>query len=159
MCRTKIEWRSSSKANYEDFCKKHPTIKLSIDEWKGIIYTFNESFKEYILETGEKAKFPFGFGEFSINKKKRKKVVEINGKEKINLAIDWKKTREKHKVIYNFNFHTEGYFFGWIWFKNTCRIKNSDLWYFKPTRATSRILAHYINVNDTYKQLYHEWQH
>ena len=35
---------------------------------------FNEYFKNYILETGEKVKAPFGFGEFSINKKKRKKI-------------------------------------------------------------------------------------
>ena len=72
--RTAVEWRSSSKSNYEDFCKKHPSIKLTYDEWKNIIYTFSEKFKEYILETGEKAKLPLGLGEFSIVKKKRKKT-------------------------------------------------------------------------------------
>ena len=72
--RTAVEWRSSSKSNYEDFCKKHPSIKLTYDEWKNIIYTFSEKFKEYILETGEKAKLPLGLGEFSIVKKKRKKI-------------------------------------------------------------------------------------
>lgn len=164
--RRHIDWRSSSKQNYEEFCDKHPSIKLTFDEWRSIIYTFNESFKEYILETGEKAKFPFGFGEFSINKKKRKKVMlipkRINGEMKevefINLAIDWPKTREKHKLIYNFNFHTEGYFFGWMWFKNTARIKFSEMWYFKPSRATSRLLAHYIKINPKYQQIYHEWK-
>ena len=73
--RTAVEWRSSSKSNYEDFCKKHPSIKLTYDEWKNIIYTFSEKFKEYILETGEKAKLPLGLGEFSIVKKKRKKIT------------------------------------------------------------------------------------
>lgn len=156
--RTKVDWRSSSRENYDDFCKVHPSIRLSFDEWKKIIYDFNESFKEYLLETGDKAKFPFGFGEFAINKKKRKKIVVYEGKEYINLPIDWKKTREKGKRIYNFNFHTEGFFFGWVWFKKTSRLKNTDLWYFKPTRATSRMLAHYIKVNDSYKDLYKEWK-
>jgi nucleoid DNA-binding protein len=157
--RTKIDWRSSSKDSYNHFCKKHPSIKLTYDEWRNILYTYNESFKEYILETGEKAKLPYGFGEFSINKKKRRKLKNnIDGKEFVNLPIDWQKTKEKGKVIYNFNYHTEGYFFGWMWFKNTARFKNSDLWYFKPTRLTSRLLSHYLKTNDKYQYIYNEWK-
>lgn len=157
--RTKIDWRSSSKDNYNNFCKKHPSIKLTYDEWRNVLYTYNESFKEYILETGEKVKLPFGFGEFSINKKKRRKLKnDVDGKEFVNLPIDWKKTKEKGKVIYNFNYHTEGYFFGWMWFKNTARFKNSDLWYFKPSRLTSRLLSHYLKTNEKYQYIYNEWK-
>jgi nucleoid DNA-binding protein len=155
--RVKIDWRSSSKENYINFCKKNPSIKISFDEWKNIIYLFNESFKNYILETGERAKLPFGFGEFSINKKKRRKKKGLND-EFVNLPIDWKKTKEKGKVIYNFNFHTEGYFFGWVWFKETARLKNTELWYFKPTRTTSRLLSHYIKTNEKYQHIYREWK-
>jgi len=157
--RTKIDWRSSSKENYNKFCKNYPSIKLTYDEWRNILYTFNESFKEYILETGDRAKLPYGFGEFSINKKKRRRLKNnIDGKEFVNLPIDWQKTKEKGKVIYNFNYHTEGYFFGWMWFKQTARFKNSDLWYFKPSRLTSRLLSHYIKTNDKYQNIYREWK-
>jgi nucleoid DNA-binding protein len=156
--RVKIDWRSSSRENYNAFCKKNPTIKISFDEWKNIVYTFNESFKNYILETGERAKLPFGFGEFSINKKKRRKIKGVDGKEFVNLPIDWQRTKEKGKVIYNFNYHTEGYFFGWIWFKETARLKHTDLWYFKPTRTTSRILSHYIKTDNKYQHIYREWK-
>jgi nucleoid DNA-binding protein len=156
--RVKIDWRSSSRENYDNFCKKHPEIKISFDEWKNIVYTFNESFKNYILETGERAKLPFGFGEFSINKKKRRKIKGVDGKEFVNLPIDWQKTKEKGKVIYNFNYHTEGYFFGWVWFKETARLKHTDLWYFKPTRTTSRILSHYIKTDTKYQHIYREWK-
>lgn len=158
MMRVKVEWRSASKENYNSFCKKHPSIRLSFDDWKLIIYTFNEGFKEYILETGDKAKLPFGFGEFAINKKKRRKIKGIDGKEFINLPIDWKKTKEKGKRIYNFNFHTEGYFFGWTWFKKTARLRHTALWYFKPSRATSRLLSHYIKADEKYQHMYHEWK-
>lgn len=154
--RVKIDWRSASRENYTSFCKKHPTIKLTFDEWRNIIYSFNESFKDYILETGEKAKLPFGFGEFSINKKKRRKLKGLNN-EFVNLPVDWKKTKEKGKIIYNFNYHTEGYFFGWLWFKETARLKNCELWYFKPTRTTSRLLSHYIKTDEKYQHLYREW--
>lgn len=157
--RVKIDWRSASKENYNNFCKKHPTIKLSFDEWRNIVYTYNETFKEYILETGERAKLPFGFGEFSINKKKRRKMKGKDGKEDfVNLPIDWQKTREKGKRIYNFNFHTEGYFFGWVWFKETARFRQSNLWYFKASRNTSRLLSHYLKTNDRYQHIYHEWK-
>ena len=155
--RVKIDWRSSSKDNYVSFCKKNPSIKISFDEWKNIIYSFNESFKNYILETGEKAKLPVGFGEFSINKKKRRKRKGLND-EFVNLPIDWQKTKEKGKVIYNFNYHTEGYFFGWVWFRENVRLKNSDLWYFKPSRTTSRLLSHYIKTNEKYQHIYREWK-
>lgn len=155
--RVKIDWRSSSKENYINFCKKNPSIKISFDEWKNIVYSFNESFKNYILETGERAKLPSGFGEFSINKKKRRKLIGLNN-EFVNLPVDWKRTKEKGKIIYNFNYHTEGYFFGWIWFKNTARIKNIDLFYFKPSRNTSRILSHYIKTNEKYQHIYREWK-
>ena len=72
-----MDWRSASRENYNDFCKRHPSITLTFDQWRNIIYDFNESFKEYILETGDKVKFPFGFGEFSINKKKSKKYKSL----------------------------------------------------------------------------------
>jgi len=156
--RVKVDWRSSSKDNYNLFCKKYPATIITYDAWRNIIYTYNEMFKEYILETGHKAKLPYGFGEFSINKKKRRKMKGINGKEFVNLAIDWKKTKEKGKVIYNFNYHTEGYFFGWMWFKSTARDKNTDLWYLKPSRLTSRLLSHYLKTNDKYQHLYIEWK-
>ena len=77
---------------------------------------------------------------------------------KLLFLLIGKKQEKKGKYIYNFNFHTEGYFFGWIWFKTTARLKNVDLWYFKPSRATSRLLAHYLNVNDKYQHIYREWK-
>lgn len=156
--RIKVDWRSASKENYNNFCKKNPSVKLSFDEWRNIVYLYLDAFKEHILETGEKAKLPFGFGEFSINKKKRRKIKGVDGKEFVNLPIDWKKTKEKGKRIYNFNFHTEGYFFGWMWFKDSARLKHTDLWYFKPSRTTSRMLSHYLKTNDRYQHIYCEWK-
>jgi nucleoid DNA-binding protein len=155
--RVKVDWRSASRENYKSFCKKHPSIKLTFDEWRNILYSYNDAFKNYILETGEKAKLPFGFGEFSINKKKRRKKKGLND-EFINLPIDWQKTKEKGKYIYNFNYHTEGFFFGWLWFKETARLKNTNLWYFKPSRVTSRLLSHYLKTDEKYQHLYCEWK-
>lgn len=159
--RTRVDWRSTSKDNYMDFCKQNPDIQISMEEWKNIIYSYNESFRNHILETGERCKLPAGLGEFSINKKKRKQFTDpVSGTDKVyvNLPIDWKKTKEKGKRIYNFNYHTEGYFFGWIWFKETAMFSQVLLWAFRPTRITSRLLAHYLKINDDYQHIYRQWK-
>jgi len=156
--RVKVEWRSASKENYILFCKKHPNIKLTYVEWENIIYSYNDLFREYILETGNKEKLPLGMGEVTIIKKKRKRMVVRDGVEHVNLPIDWQKTKEKGKVIYNFNYHTDGFFFGWHWFKKSARFKHSMLWYFKPSRVSSRLINHYIKIDDKYQHTYREWQ-
>jgi hypothetical protein len=74
------------------------------------------STKRIHLRNRESVKLPFGFGEISINKKKEKDIKGNN--EFINLPIDWKRLKEKGKLIYNFNYDTEGYFFG-IGLKNS----------------------------------------
>lgn len=159
--RIKVDWRSASKEQYERFCKKNPHIKLTVHEWRNILYGFNEAFKNYILETGDKARLPSGFGEFSINKKIRKKLTDPrpgDGKQFMNLPVDWKRSKEKGKKIYILNYNTEGYYFGWMWFKKSARFPHMDLWYFKPSRVTSRLLAHYIKTDNKYQHLYKPWK-
>jgi hypothetical protein len=153
MSRTAVEYRSASNDCYKSFCKKHPNIKLTREEWRAIIYGFNEIYKEYILETGFRVKLPSGLGDFTVTKKMRKRVKGKNG-EFINLPVDWKKTREKGKVIYNMNYHTNGYFFGWTWVKTSTRLRYAELFYFRPCRVTSRLLNHYITIDDKYQNMY-----
>lgn len=156
--RVPVDFRSASKENYTSFRKKNPSIKLSYEQWKSIVYGFNDSFLNYILETGDKGRLPMGFGEFSINKKKVKKMKTApDGRQFINLPVDWKKTKERGKLTYQFNYHTEGYRFRWIWFKKSTRIKNIDLWWFKPSRVASRLIAHYLKTDEKYQHLYKPW--
>ena len=153
--RNKIDYRTASKAAYTNFCNKNTSVTISYEDWKSVIYGFNELFKIYALETGDDVRLPHGFGDFRIKKKKRKKRVGLEG-EFNNLPIDWKKSKEKGKKIYNFNFHTEGYFFGWVWNKNSTRLANSNMWYFKACRVTSRLLAHYLKADAKYQHIYRE---
>ena len=53
---------------------------------------------------------------------------------------------------------TEGFFFGWMWFRTSARFKQADLWYFKPARTTSRLLSHYLKTDDQYQHLYKQWK-
>src|SRR5688572_14449779 len=94
------EYRQASKENWKRFSEEFPEIKLSYLEWSNIIYSFNYNIRDYCLETGNKIKLPWGFGDIAISKRRRKKKVTLpNGEERINLAIDWKKTKLLGKKI------------------------------------------------------------
>ena len=159
MPRVQIDYRTASKEVYNKFCLRYPEVKLSFVQWKEVIYTYNYFFRDYILETGDRARLPHGFGTFSISKKKSSKFTIHNGVEYINLPIDWKKTRSAGKRIYNLNTHTDGYRYRWYWFIKDARLYQSDIWVFKPSRSSSRKIAEYINKpSSIYSQLYKQWE-
>lgn len=153
--RNKTEYRMVSKEAYEVFKKKHPLIKLDFTTWKSIIYQYNYNFRDEILETGLKAKLPWGTGDFAIKKTKVKKIVNFDGKDRIKMPIDWQKTRLLGKKIYHFNYHTEGYRFSYKWFIDSARFKHSNLFVFKPYRDSSRLITKYIEKG--YDKKYLEW--
>lgn len=151
------EYRTTSREVYKAFKLKHPELKLSYVEWCNIIYTFNYGFRDYCLETGEKAKFPYGFGDFCVTKFKPKKTAILpNGDEIINLPVNWKKTMELGKKIYHMNFNTEGFKFRWLWSIGSCRFYKHDIWSFKPSRVSSRLIKHYLDNN--YQHKYLKWK-
>lgn len=150
------DWRSISRENYKEFCKKYPDKIITFNDWKKIISAYNESFIKYILETGEVIKFPSGLGELSIIKKKRK-LRKGKNDEFLNLPLDWKKTKEKGKKIYILNYHTEGFFFGWKWFKMKASFSQAPFFYFKPYRKISRLLSYYLLNDNKYQHIYREW--
>lgn len=159
MSRVKVQYRTASKKAYDKFCAAHPQINITFGKWKEIIYTFNEAFRDHILETGDRCKLPWGLGTFSINKKKSKKFVVHDGKEHVNLAIDWAKTKKVGKRIYHLNAHTDGYRYKWKWFINDARFYQCEVWMFKASRLTSRKLAEYLKrPNSSYPQIYQEWE-
>lgn len=156
--RIQVSYRTASESNYERFCLENPNINITFNQWKEILYKFSENISEYILQTGEKVKLPYGLGDISINKKKPKRFKEFQGKEYSNMAIDWKKTKEVGKYVYHMNLHTEGYRFSWMWFKNNCRFYQHQLWWFKPCRKISRKINTYLLKSDQYIQLYNQWK-
>jgi len=158
MSRSAVDWRTATRANYIAFCKSHPEIELEYGDWTSIVYRYMDLFRDEMLETGEKRRLPAGLGEFAIKKKKRKRFkVSPEGKSFINLPVDWKKSKEMGKKIYIFNYHTEGYGFSWKWFKNSAHFRFWDLWYFKPSRVTARMLSHYLKTDEEYQHKYCEW--
>ena len=159
MPRVKVQYRTTSKDVYKRFCAAHPSICLSFEKWKEIIYSFNCGFRDHILETGDRCKLPWGFGTFSVSKRKSKKYIIYEGKEYVNLPVNWVKTQKLGKRVFHINSHTDGYRFKWKWFSIDARIYFHNIWVFKPSRVSSRKLAEHLKrPNSHYAQIYKEWE-
>lgn len=142
--RPKYDYRTASKATYERFKAANPEIDISYIQFRDIVYTYTEMFRDYIIETGDVCKLPYGFGYFTVVKKKIKRYknfLDENGKPYINLPIDWKATREEGKRVYHMNFHTDGFKCRWFWHIKSSRLNYTSNLVFKPSRDTSRLLA------------------
>lgn len=157
MPRVPVQYRTTQKDVFKRFKQKYPHHNITYTEWASIIYTYNYAFRDYVLETGHKCRMVHGFGDFAITKWKPEKTKEKDGKELVALPIDWKKTREYGKYIFHMNFNTEGYKFRWKWFSKVARFHISDLWNFKPSRVSSRLLKHYLSLPD-YQHKYLVWK-
>lgn len=158
--RTATEYRTASRDTYERFKHSHPGISISYKDWSRVIIAYNQTIRDYILESGDLAKMPFGMGLFCISKKKCKKFITLpDGTTRVNLPVDWKRTKEQGKYVYNFNNHTDGYRYKWMWFPSTACFYQANIWNFKPYRTSSRKLAEYIKKpNSRYSEIYKEWR-
>ncbi len=152
--RVRKEYRSASKEAYKRFCIEHPGVRISYSKFSEIIYEFSYRFRDHLLETGEQHKLPHGMGILGIQKRMTRRLNKAN---KIMLPVDWAASRKHGHRVYNFNHHTEGYRFKWLWINKVARFKFASLWNFKPLRVTSRKLAEYLNKPDSsYQHIYRE---
>lgn len=157
--RLKTDYRSVSRNVYNKFCSTYPDIKISFEKWKEIVYAFNYELRDYILNSGEKVRLPWGVGPVAINKKKSKKIKEFNGKQYVNLPVNWKRTKEVGKTIYYTNSHTDGHRCKWMWFSKEAKFASSEIWNFRAYRKSSRKLKDLLfKPNSQHAQIYKNWQ-
>src|SRR6478736_8187573 len=135
------QYRSASVESFKRFREEHPHIRIGIEKFRQILYTFSFKVRDYILETGEEVRLPHGMGVLTVGRKKTRRLSKDN---KIILPVDWVETLKRGKKVYNFNDHTEGWKYKWRWEKNKALFRYSALWSFKPSRTTSRRLAEYL---------------
>ncbi len=159
MSKTKREYRTCSKENYNRFIKENNISEkeLSFAKYVKNLQVCNWMYIEYALRTGLKVSLPYGWGSFAVNKRKLKMYKEFEGKRYINLRVDWAKTKKLGKRIYHTNEHSDGYNFRWLWFPEDAKLHLSDLYVFKPGRYSSRAINKYIKKSPYYKELYLEW--
>lgn len=159
MARYISDFRSASKENYKEFCREHPSIDISFNMFKDIIYKYNEELMKYALETGNKLSLPHGMGPIAIDRRKTKTIyITKEGEEKITLPINWVESKKQGKYVHYFNDRTEGWKFKWMWFKaESTNLKMKDIWCFKPARKWSLALRDSVLSPDKMYYKYTEW--
>lgn len=158
--RPKRDYRTTSKEAHTRFCAAHPEIDMSYRDWAKVINLYNSSFRDYMVQTGEKAKLPRGFGPFAVTGKKTVGIVMgKDGRTFTNLAIDWQKSRKAGKKVYIMNNHTDGYRYRWHWFISESRFYMSEVWSFVPCRAMSRSISYFIKSRPPGRvEIYKQWR-
>ena len=155
--RVKIDYRQCSKKNYFVFKQENPEIDLDYSQWSSIIYRFNEHFRDHLYETGDKEKLPYGFGSFAVCKfKPSNPRYDEQNRLIIKNPVDWKMSRLHGKIIYHMNAETDGFKFKLKWFPHSSTMKYSDVFYFRNSRVSSRLLKQYI-IDNNYKDKYLNW--
>lgn len=160
--RPKFDFRTTNTENFRQLKKDYPEFrKLKVSAWRGLILAYTEKYKEHLLETGDMLDIQGECGNLAIKKKKRRKLIlnPHTGKTHINLPVDWKKTNALGKKVYIMNYHTDGYHFGWIWFKQVKKtgIKFPNIWKFQAMKKAKNLLFTYLMKDQKYQHIYREW--
>lgn len=156
---------SGSIEAYQEFKRRFPNSKLTKAQYKEIIDTHNTLLVQYILDTGDTYKMPFGFGPLRILKFKRR--LRKKNKESIALPVNWPETlalwkrdpeaKEKKFRVRHLNAHTDGYGYHFHWKPHETKFFMAALWRFKPSREASRGLAkRLLDPDSLCKDLYQE---
>lgn len=156
----KLEFSSGALINYHKLRREDPTVILSKEDWLNILKTFNSLFMEYLLQTGERDKLPFGMGAMALSKKKAMRIGrDAQGNEYNILPVDWQKSIKAGKKIFILNAHTDGFRAKWKWFPRDSNIRMSGIWSFKPADAKSLEITRYIrDEDDNYLDKWKEWE-
>lgn len=128
---------SFSRKNFiQSFKRKNPSIKIDDKQIHELIDFTGKAIADILLTDGE-VKLGNRLGVLMIRKFRPK------GKGgSFTVVVDHTKSREQKKTVYQFNDHTDGYIYKFIWDKHRCQsISDKHMWVFKPIRNIKRLLA------------------
>jgi hypothetical protein len=120
---------------YADYIKNKPEgspYYVTYSEYVDICSMFYKGISKLIIDEGVRFKLPFMLGEVFVLKRK----VRPNHK----MPINWKRSVEEGRTVYNFNEHTTGFGYKFFWTK-PYHITNKFMYRLVFTRDNKRTLA------------------
>ncbi len=137
-------YKKTTKPIYFDskFSKSNNHLILDKKTYMSLNKEALKLFKDKIL-SGDIVNLPNRLGNLSVVKSKQHLENLIR---KNKCALDWINSKKYKKKIVNFNDHTDGYIYRFVWRKSNANAKNVYEYKFIPCRALKRELARYIKV-------------
>lgn len=134
----------SRKDFVKSFKRKHSKLKLPESEINILIDHVGMAIADILIEDGE-IKLGSRLGPLLIRKCKPKG----RGGSFMSVLINHRKSLDQKKKIYQFNDHSDGFIYKFIWNKRLCKsIRDKHMWVFKPIRSLKRRLAPVIRNNE-----------
>lgn len=121
---------------YNFFTAKNPDIEIDYRSYAQMIRMANDIFVDGMVEEGIDLNLGFALGRIGIRKQER----YFDPSKTQPKSIDWKSTNElnakrapgeKKKLV----FFTDPYYFRVYWEKALCKVKNKQVYHFKPTQG------------------------
>lgn len=132
---------------------KEMQIQVPYSQYISVLTEMCNVILEYVLESSEGFKMPYGLGFVQIGKYRPKKFTPEC------LSVDYKASKEYNKKIYHLNEHSDGYKYRFYWSKIPQTFPDRYRYQLNLVRANKRRLAQlifnkhdYLNINDI--QLY-----
>jgi len=146
---------------YKWFIKNHSDSPVSSSQYGKVLNSFNKKMSDLIMEEAYEFLMPSKLGNLRILK--YKPVVKINKDGSLdtsNLSVDWQKTnklwdsnpdaKQRKKLIYFTNEHSEGYQYKWYFTNYRSNCINKTVYCFVPSRDNKRKLGKLIkDINFT----------
>lgn len=141
MARTPISY--SKKEFLNSFRLKYPGIELTSSEYYEIISAGGSEYADALLEDGE-VKMASRLGPLNIRKFKPKGKGTTFG-----VITDRHESAKQKKAVYQFNDHTGGWMYRFIWNKRKCKsVMDKNMWVFRPIRSLKRRLAQLLKTGN-----------
>lgn len=140
MSRTPLSF--SRRDFFDSFKEKHPDIDISPETYYKILNTGGQVMADAIIDDGE-IKFANRIGVLTIRKFRPKgKGSSFMSAELMPAIYNSGESRKQKKMIFQFNDHTGGFVYRFLWSKLTCKmIIDKHMWKFIPIRSIKRRLA------------------
>jgi hypothetical protein len=116
--------------------RKEVKSPVNINTYLTIFYQFVNFIMDKIMD-GQIVTLPAGLGQLGILGRKITPKVDDEGNI-IGLSPNWRRTKGKEKILYNFNEHSNGVRYKLTWFKKNMRISYKDLYSFKLSKTNKR---------------------
>ena len=126
---------------YTGFCKRYPEVKITPAEHYNVMKASGQIIADLLLKDGE-VKMGSRLGPLLI----RGFVPNGSGSRFVSTKV--KESVEAGKPIYEFNDHTGGLIYRFLWNKHKCKgVTDKNMWVFKPIRSIKRRLA-FLLINN-----------
>ena len=143
--KNKIQDPYTIQDTYKEYVELYPEGSinyLTYAEYRDITTMFFKYMADRIVYKSLTVTLPFRLGEISVEKHKPAY------KSLRKMVMDWDRSRELNKQVRQFNEHSNGYIYKFLWNRHKCITPHHQSYAFKPARSLKREVARLVKTKE-----------